>query len=318
MNIQTFILFCTFALPSCSPVELKGPIVNKVKEFDSYWNQGKAEITSYDLYQARYGEMREGVAHIIFVTEEFSKEKQVKLDNPNIPTDQKITVLKMNMVKKFQTGIYPYSMMLSSFVQTGGVAPWQAIKLTMSSQEWCGHVFSQLNLKPDHYYFQSHSYFESEHEIKKKIDRFTTEDAIWNLIRINPDALIQSDSIMIIPGLLFTRLSHKEVNPYRASTKKIELDEGTLLYHIEYPALGRSVAIEYEPTFPYTIIKWTEEYTDGFGKDAKLLTTTAVRKKSILLDYWNRHKNADSTLIPELEWVVPIADTSSIPVGDKL
>lgn len=318
MNIQTLILFCTIAIPTCNPVELKGPVVNKVKEFDSYWNQGKAEITSYDLYQARYGEMREGVAHIIFVTEEISKEKQVKLDNPNIPPDQKMTVLKMNMVKKFQTGIYPYSMMLSSYVQTAGVAPWQAIKLSMSCQEWCGHVFSQLNLKPDHYDFQSHSYFESEDEIKKKIDRFTTEDAIWNLIRVNPDALIQSDSIMIIPGLLFSRLSHKEVKPYRASTKKIELDEGTLLYHIEYPSLGRSLAIEYEPTFPYTILKWTEEYIDGFGKDAKLLTTTAVRKKSILLDYWNRHKNADSTLIPELEWVVPFADTSAIRVSDNL
>lgn len=309
MVYRSLLLLFISIFHSCQPTELTGPIVNKVKEFDTYWNQGKAEITSYNLYQARYGEMREGQAHIIFVTEEFSKEKQIKLENAGIPPDQKIPVLKMNLVKKFQTGIYPYSMMLSSFVHTGGVAPWQAIKLSMSSQEWCGHVYSQLNLKPNHYIYQMHSYFESENDIHKKLDRYTTEDAIWNLIRINPDALIQSDSIMIIPSLLYSRLSHKEVKPYRASTKKLELDEGNLLYHIDYPALARSLAIEYEPVFPYTIVKWTEEYMDGFGDQAKLLTTTAVRKNSIMIDYWNKHKNSDSLLLKELEFQPSNADT---------
>lgn len=297
-------VFSLLFVDYCQRTTFSGPQISKVNEFDSYWNLGKAEITSYDLYQARYGEMREGEAHIIFVTEEFSNEKQVKLDDANIPLDQKTPVLKMNMVKKFQTGVYPYSMMLSSFVAAGGIAPWQAIKISMSCQEWCGHAYSQLNIKPDHYLYQGHSYFETEHEINTTVDRYTTEDAIWNLIRINPDALIQSDSMMMIPSLFYSRLSHKELKPYRASTKKIELDEGNRLYHIEYPALQRSLAIEYEPSFPYSIVKWTEEYVDGFGKDAKLLTTSAVRKKSIMLDYWNKNKNADDTLRQLLSWKV--------------
>ncbi len=292
----------------CQSISLVGPEVNKVPEFDSYWGQGKAEITSYELHQARYGEMREGEAILIFVTEEFSKEKQVKLDNASIPYDQKIPVLKMNFLKKFNTGIYPYSMMLSSFVAAGGVIPWQAIKISASVQEWCGHVYSQLNQRPDHYLFLEHSYFESEADQEKKIDRYMTEDALWNLIRINPDALIQSDSIMIIPSLLFSRLTHHELKPYRAVTKKLDLDNGNKVFQIVYPELERTLFIEYESTFPYAIVKWSEEYKDGYGPNAKILTTTGIRKKQVMLDYWNKHAVADDSLRMLLKWERPGID----------
>ena len=90
--------------------------------FNSYWYQGKAELTSYNLEQARYGEMREGQAVLIFVTEDFSKSKQVKLDNPGAAGDDAEKVLKLNMTKKFDTGLYPYSMMSSVFTPVNGDA----------------------------------------------------------------------------------------------------------------------------------------------------------------------------------------------------
>ncbi|MEP7322189.1 MAG: septum formation inhibitor Maf [Saprospiraceae bacterium] len=301
MVIRLLFFLPLLLIERCRQGTLTGPVVNKVPEFDSYWNQGKAEITTYDLYQARYGEMREGEAVIIFVTEELSKEKQVKLDHPSIAEDQKIQVLKMNMTKKFNTGIYQYNMMLSSFVTVGGVAPWQAIKVAASCLEWCGQVYSQLNLQNDHYDYTMHSYFESDGDVHKHINRYTTEDAIWNLIRINPDSLLQSDSIMIIPSLWYARLSHKEFKPYRARTSKLILDTLNVVYKIEYPELNRSLYIEYEPTFPYSILKWTEEYKDGFGDMAKMLVTTATRKKQIMIDYWNKNHKIDDSLRLELE-----------------
>ena len=48
------------------------------REFRSYWYQGSAEINTYDLIQERYGESRQGEAVLIFVTEDFLKEEQVK------------------------------------------------------------------------------------------------------------------------------------------------------------------------------------------------------------------------------------------------
>ena len=300
MIFRLFYFLPIVLIYQCDQGLLTGPVVHKVPQFDSYWNQGKAEITSYDLKQARYGEVHDGEAIVIFVTEEFSKEKQVKLDNTAIPLDQKIPVLKMNMTKQFNTGIYQYNMMLTSIVAAGGVAPWQAIKLSATCIEWCGQVYTQLNLRNDHYDYSQHSYFESEGDITKHINRYTTEDAIWNLIRINPDSLISSDSIMIIPSLLYARLAHKELKPYLAHTSKMVLDTGNMVYHIQYPELERSLYIEFTPDFPYSILKWTEEYKDGFGENAKILTTSATRKKVMMTDYWTKHRHMDDSLRREL------------------
>jgi len=143
--------------------------------------------------------------------------------------------------------------------------------------------------------------FESECDIDKHLNRHMTEDAVWNLIRINPSALLQSDSIMIIPGLFYARLKHIDLKPYRAKTFHLSLDMGNKVYHIEYPDLGRSLYIEYEPEFPFAIVKWSEEYKDGFGEDARVLTTTAHRKKQIMSDYWKKNKNLDDSLRLELD-----------------
>ncbi|SFC81692.1 hypothetical protein SAMN04487907_10993 [Zunongwangia mangrovi] len=81
-------------------------------EFKEYWFDGTAEITSYDLEQARYGEMRQGTAIKIFVKEDFLPEEQVKA---NETSERTFPVLKLNSTKEFITGIYPYSIMESSF-----------------------------------------------------------------------------------------------------------------------------------------------------------------------------------------------------------
>ena len=78
------------------------------KEFKDYWYDGKAEITSYKLEQARYGELHEGYAVLVFVAEDFSKSKQVKLDDPQNAKGDDVKVLKLNRIKKFDTGIYRY------------------------------------------------------------------------------------------------------------------------------------------------------------------------------------------------------------------
>ena len=80
--------------------------------FNKYWYAGEAEITSYELEQARYGEIHKGTSVLVFVTEPFSRSKQVKLDNWRDQSPDNVSVMKLNMTKKFLTGIYPYSMMM--------------------------------------------------------------------------------------------------------------------------------------------------------------------------------------------------------------
>ena len=135
--------------------------------FNQYWEQGKAELTRYALKQARYGEIREGNALMVFVTEPFLVEKQVKSE---MGSGAKATqVLKLNAIRKFNTGIYDYSIMSSIFKPIDERKHPQALKVSTSSQEWCGHTFMQINLRGKEYAVTANSYFEAEGDQKFKV-----------------------------------------------------------------------------------------------------------------------------------------------------
>ena len=149
-NIYTPFIF-SFLLFFCANPEAKkesntsnkvAQSIEKHPKFNDYWYAGKAEITSYKLSQVRYGEVHTGTAVNIFVTEDFLPEKQVKADYKN---NSNVPVLKLNSTKKFTTGIYPYSLMTSTFSPID--VNQQAIKISFSAQEWCGNTFVQLNKK---------------------------------------------------------------------------------------------------------------------------------------------------------------------------
>lgn len=256
------------------------------QEWKEYWYAGTAEITSYQLDQARYGEMRPGTAALIYVTEDFLPEKQVKADRQN---DKNIPVLKLNATKKFTTGIYPYSVMTSTFYPVTEVS--HALKVSQSMQEWCGHVYAQLNNK-ETFEISSHSYFESEADQKINLPKDILENELWTQLRINPKEL-PTGSFKAIPNLEYIRMKHIELKAYTAT--------GTLRndrYTIEYPSLGRNLTIIFEPTFPHTINGWEETYSDGGG--GKPLTTRATKIKTIKSAYWGKNSNADTSLRKEL------------------
>lgn len=259
--------------------------------FGSHWYQGEAEVTSYTLEQARYGEMREGKAVLVYVTEDFSKKKQVKLDDPYSAGEDRVNVLKLNMTKNFTTGIYPYSMMMSVFTPIYGNE--HTLKVTTSSQEWCGHTFTQLNLRDEAYRIQLRSYFESEGDQTVDLDRVLLEDEIWTKIRLTPDAL-PTGSLQIIAGTFYQRLGHTALQVEQAEARLETAQNGEKAYTLTYPE--RTLTIRFKAAFPHEIMGWEETYTDGFGPNAQRLTTRAVRDESMMVDYWTRNSNADIEL----------------------
>ncbi len=274
------------------------------EEFSKYWYSGKAEITSYKLQQARYGQMHEGSAITIFVTEDFSASKHVKLDNPQSAGSDAVRVLKLNLDKKFNTGIYPYSMMLSVFKPIN-TSKWEHIlKITASSQEWCGHTFTQIDADKDKYKAKLFSYFETEGDQEKELPLVWMEDEIWTQLRINPSDLPTSN-VKIIPGLLQQRLLHTNLQAEDATTSLVKVseipswlgaDKNLMSYSITYKEKQRTLTIYFSEGFPHAIAGWEEIYPDGFGKDKKLLTTRAIKDKTIITDYWNHHNNSDAAL----------------------
>jgi hypothetical protein len=150
MKYYIIVFSLLFTSISCTnDNENKQTQLSDSQEFRKYWFDNKAEISSYDLVQAQYGKLNKGEAVMVFVSEEFRLDKQVKLESD--AEENATTVLKLNFIKKFITGIYDYSMYTSVFtpVQTNTFSA--TLKVTNTNQEWCGQSFLQLNYHQNGY-----------------------------------------------------------------------------------------------------------------------------------------------------------------------
>lgn len=272
------------------------------KLFQDHWFQGQAEITRYSLRQARYGSFHDGDVVLIFVTEDFLRNKQVKLESKWRP--ESTPILKLNYVKKFNTGVYDYSLMASVFTPIKLEELPRTLKVTASNQEWCGHTFLQLNLRGGNYEVHGYSYFEREGDEKFELPGVYLEDEIWTLLRISPKLLPQGD-LQMIPGVLSARLRHRKLAPEAANASFVAVEKGfpgkdLKGYRLNYVKGERELTIVFENEFPYRIAGWLETYLDGFGANAKKATTRAVRTHSMPLDYWKRHNPEDLPLRKKL------------------
>ena len=282
--------------------KFSGKATEEPKDFNGYWYAGEAEITSYKLEQARYGEIHSGEAVLVFVTEPFSKSKQVKLDNWRDESADNVSVMKLNMTKKFLTGIYPYSMMVSTFTPVSYDQYPDLFKVTTSSQEWCGHTFMQLNHEEKNYRLRGFSYFESEGDFDFSVPTVILEDELWTRIRFNPESLPLGE-IEILPSTFYLRLRHQEAKPQSATASVLNVHESEYsdsphqIYTLEYK--NRKLSMFYQTDFPFTILGWEETYMSGFGKPERL-TTKAKRINTIKSAYWGKNSNKDRELRKEL------------------
>lgn len=306
-----FSFLLSLFLMSCTNVsqgpEDKSIFTETPEDFRSYWYQGKAEIASYSLTQSRYGELHEGHAVLVFVTEDFSKSKQVKLDAPDRHPQDAVPILKLNKSKKFLTGVYPYSMMTSVFTPIDVDIYPHSLKLTTTSQEWCGHTFTQLNLAQNSYEGQQYSYFESEGDETFEWPSAMLEDELFTRLRIDPSTIPLGEQQLIIDGMT-ARLMHVDLKPRKAQVSFEMAEDGHFegeearCLTVNYPDLKRELKIYVGTAFPYTILGWDETYpAPSWSAKPKQLTTRARLKKTLLSAYWAKNGNEDRGLRNVLE-----------------
>ena len=167
------------------------------------------------------------------------------------------------------------------------------LKVSMSSQDWCGQVYSQINNRGTHLDLQRFSYFQKEGDIEKKIEVGLLEEELFTQIRIDPFEL-PTGNFSIYPSSEYIRLMHKEYRQYNAEGKldSVYNEKNRSKYVLNYIDLDRKLEIEFENTFPHKILSWHETYK---GLDAKELTTSARLKEDIQIAYWEHNSKADST-----------------------
>ncbi len=269
----------------------------RAQDFWSWWGDGKGELSSYKVTVARYGELREGHAVLVFVTEDISRTTRIKVESEAIPQSDRVPVLKLNHVVKFKTGIYDYSLLTSTFsavTSEFGRSPLQPLKISFSAQEWCGHVFQMLVPQREQVELTVHSYFQSEGEQKRNLAlpanaAFEDNFLIW-IRELQSEVLPagQRRELQILPSAWVLRVAHQNVEfqsgwIMKEEGEALKLAEGSAAtWRWTWQVGARQEKYWVEKAYPHRILKWTS--SDG-GK--------GEIQKTLRLPYWSLHGNDD-------------------------
>ena len=175
--------------------------------FWKQWGDGQAEVAAYDLVIPRYSDVRRGVAVSIFVTENFSNTLRVKADPGKHPSGDIVPVMKLNLIKDFQTGLYDYHDMLSAFATLAPVNGLPAGVLTKdvySRQEWLGSTFNLALIDKNRVKITSHSYLDGEADQQRELamqPNSMTEDGLWFWARGWAQPLLAPGEVKAVPML---------------------------------------------------------------------------------------------------------------------
>ncbi|MGF1530988.1 MAG: septum formation inhibitor Maf [Puniceicoccaceae bacterium] len=274
-------LLVLLASPGCGS-EVEDPLPGNT--FQTYWYSG-AEIARYSLEQVQYGESRRGDAVLIFITEPFLPETQVKEDFP-LPSEEGVPSLKLNRVHQFVTGLYPYSLMSSTFAPIDRQNFPRALKLTASTQDWCGHSWYQFNRRDDRYHHEVRSYFQKKAD-HNGVEQETTawlEEDLFLQIRLDPENL-PVGPLSAIPSPFVQRLGHLDPQAGAAIAEKT-VNQTSSTFKIRYTSIDRTVTIDYDTTFPHRIRSFEETLN---GKTVTRAKLTHLK----ILPYWELNRPGD-------------------------
>ncbi len=264
------------------------PTATAGEAFTRAWSDGQAELSGYTARVNRYGEMRDAELVLVYVTEPMDRATWIKDDDA--PPERRVNVLKLNASLKFQTGVYPYSVLTSVFspVDRYRAEPFAPAKISLSVQEWCGHVFYAVWPGEDRFTEQLMSYFASEGERRREV---TTpagalyEDALLIQLREldGPFAGGRDWSGSLVPSLWSIRRAHVEGAPVAATiTRERATVDGHPVNRFVLRHAGATRTIEVEADGAHRVLGWR----GSDGEEARLLRSTRMA-------YWRLNHEGD-------------------------
>jgi hypothetical protein len=256
--------------------------------FTRAWSDGRAELSGYRARVDRYGEMRDAELVLVYVTEPLDRRTWVKDDDA--PAEHRVGVLKLNASLKFQTGVYPYSVLTSVFAPVDRYQPeaFSPVKITLSVQEWCGHVFHGVWPGDDRATEQLMSYFPQEGERRRDVPTppgTLYEDALLIQLREldGPFAGGGDWRGRVVPSLWSIRRAHRPMAAVEATiTRSRAAREGAAVHRfvLRYGDVTRTLDVEAEGA--HRVLGW--ETSDG---------EVAGLVRPARLPYWQLNHNGD-------------------------
>jgi hypothetical protein len=287
--------------------------------FGSYWHDGKAELDGYRYTLTRYGQLRRGQAVTVYVTEPFSRSKNVKVNDASRNPADTFDVLKLNLVRDFQTGIYDYNTMSSLFVRSADFDP---VKVSFSSTEWCGNVYEELRITPRLISQTLASYFEDEsgtRQERRPPGGILEEDLFVRLRGLGGAYLAPGTrrTVPFLPGAFRRRLTHAPLKWESATIERLAEPQTVSVPAGRFPTTVYSVALASGPrglffvesAYPHRVVHW--EWTQAADGDDSGELAGSQR-----LEYWKLHNVGDQQYLRDLG-LLPGAPTPGKPAVPK-
>ena len=254
------------------------PTARATADFWHTWGDGKAELSGYRATVMRYGAPREAEIVLVYVTESLDRASLIKED---VSAGHGLPVLKLNYSEKFQTGIYPYSLLTSVFTPVDGylATRFSPVKVTLSAQEWCGHVYHGIWPGDHAYESQVISYFESEGEHTESVETPSGtlyEDALFIQLRELDGQFANGGdwSGSLVPRLWSNRRVHQPLRPTSAHITRAHQSGGIDRFTVSYADVVRTFDVE--QSGQKRIVAWAA----NDGEHAEILNTAR-------LPYWS-------------------------------
>jgi hypothetical protein len=252
---------------------------------------------------------------MVWVMEPFSVSRHVKPDHPEENKKDNITVLKLNLLKKFKTGIYDYSLMLSVFSplvfddKATSPAAHRPLKVTFTEQDWCGQEFHQLDSRGSAVESEVRSYFESEGDARERLsvaEDTLLEDELWVRLRGLTRPLLPG-TYSLVPSLAAMRLAHtklalgtlevrraaeREAMTVPAGTFQTTRYDLAMSWPDGRPKLSRKVWIE--AAYPRRVIAWSADAPGLEGNEP--VQERGELTGSVRDTYWEHHRLQDAAL----------------------
>ena len=276
---------------------LTNPAADSRADFSSVWHDGQAEVAGYRWSGTRYGQIRQGEAVAILVTEPFSLSEGVKADRPT-PGGDTVGALKLNLVRDFQTGIYDYNTMVSCFLREDDLS---LIRQTFTSAEWCGHVFESARVDGKKLDIDLDSYFQGESaELRLPYQGGLVGEQLFVWLRGLHGAPIgpgETADFAYLPEAFDRRMRHRSIawETLRVTRdpapRTVKLPAGSFSADTYRASCsdGRVLIAQVEAAAPYRLLSWAWSRSGEILDKGELTGSRRIR-------YWEEKAQGDESL----------------------
>lgn len=163
-----------------NPLTRRGGAMRQQWAMDRLWEDGKAEVATYEAERMVQGESRRFEHTFITVKEEFNQQYNVRTDS--LQRKDIFPVMRISQIGSIPTDTYPYHFQTCLFFRRD--QPVQLHKLTASAQEWGGTTFKAITDDGMQYVQAYNSYRDGQGTGERQLRRTVLfEDALPYTLR---------------------------------------------------------------------------------------------------------------------------------------